>query len=203
MSFYRIDLIMIVLEAKALYFSYEQKNIIQNWSHLLQSEEICHLKGLNGSGKSTLLKLLSGILLPLSGEVITYLQKSFVYPFAYVGHQLGLHPYLTINQNLRLGLIDDTWSLEDLLESAQLIAVQDTPVQFLSVGQRQKVAFIRMMMQKSMIWLLDEPFANLDEFGEAWLWTHIDKHLAKGGSVILTAHQRDLEHEGVVVWQLS
>jgi heme exporter protein A len=194
---------MIVLDAKDLFFSYEQKNIIAHWSHSLQSQAICHIKGPNGSGKSTLLKLLCGILQPLSGSITTHRSPQFSLDLAYVGHQLGLHPDLSVRENLCDGLVADTSLMQTLLQSAGMDREEHTAIHCLSVGQKQKIAFIRMMMQKAMIWLLDEPFANLDEMGEAWLWGHIDKHIKEGGSVIFTAHQRHFEHQGVVIWQMS
>jgi heme exporter protein A len=194
---------MIVLEAKELFFSYEQKNIIANGSYSLNAQEICHIKGANGSGKSTLLKLLCGILQPLSGSIVAHLNPQFSSNFSYVGHQLGLHPDLSIEENLRFGLVDDTSSMHELLKTSQLASYQNTAIHCLSVGQKQKVALIRMMMQNAMIWLMDEPFANLDEVGEAWLWGRIEQHLQAGGSVILTAHQRHFEKKGVLLWQMS
>lgn len=194
---------MIVLEAKELFFSYEQKNIIANWSHSLQSHEICHIKGPNGSGKSTLLKLLCGILQPLSGSITTHKHPQFSFDLAYVGHQLGLHPDLSVQENLCDGLVEDTSLMQTLLQSAEMDSYEHATIHCLSVGQKQKIAFIRMMMQKAMIWMMDEPFANLDEMGEAWLWGHIDKHIEEGGSVIFTAHQRHFEHKGVLIWQMS
>jgi heme exporter protein A len=58
-------------------------------------------------------------------------------------------------------------------------------------------------LEKSSLWILDEPFANLDIAGEQWLWSLIEKHQQQGGSVILTAHQRDFKHLGVVEWVLA
>ena len=149
------------------------------------------------------MKLLAGILMPQVGNFVVDVQKPFLHAFAYVGHQLGLHPGLTIQQNLSFSLLAEHKGIDDLLKSANLWRERDTAVRFLSVGQRQKVALIRIFLQKAMIWLLDEPFANLDEWSEAWLWEHLDEHLSQNGSVILTAHQRTFTREGVLLWQMS
>lgn len=177
-------------------FAYDYQVIINHWSSSLSASQICHLQGPNGSGKSTLLRLFAGILQPFSGEVVCD------YPIAYVGHQLGLHPDLTIDENLSFGLVPKIDDLPPLLEETHLHAHQDSYVGILSVGQKQKVALIRMILQNAKIWLMDEPFANLDKDGELWLWRHIERQLACGGSVIFTAHQRDFQDKGVISWQI-
>jgi heme exporter protein A len=194
---------MTILDTKALFFSYDQRPVLQNWSCTLASHQICHLKGANGSGKSTLLRLLAGILLPFSGSIDYHMSQNFSYAVAYVGHQLGLHPDLTVNENLSLGITKTSMSFDELLNEAGLKDYESELVGILSVGQKQKVALIRMILQDAMIWMLDEPLANLDETGEAWFWKHIDKHVNQGGSVILTAHQRHFEKPEVIEWHLA
>lgn len=185
-----------ILSASNVFFAYDEQSVIQDWSSILQSGQVCHLQGYNGSGKSTLLRLFAGILKPFSGNIIS---KGTI---AYVGHQLGLHPDLSIIENLSLGLTDKIDDWVEFLEEAKLSSVEQHLTGILSVGQKQKVALIRMILQKAHIWLMDEPFANLDEAGERWLWTSIDSHISAGGGVVFTAHQRDFSDRGVVVWQM-
>lgn len=185
-----------IFTASNLNFAYDQKAIIKNWNSSLPASRVCHLQGPNGSGKSTLLRLFAGILKPLSGEINVEVSV------AYVGHQWGLHPDLTIIENLSLGIEPafQDWSL--LLKETQMLDYQDVLTRILSVGQKQKIALIRMILQNSKVWLMDEPFANLDKAGETWLWSHIERHVALGGSVIFTAHQREFLEKGVISWPI-
>ncbi len=58
----------------------------------------------------------------------------------------------------------------------------------LSAGQQHKVALARLMLEPAKIWILDEPFVNLDQKTRGWL---ADKTLAfkeQGGVVLFTSH---------------
>ena len=61
--------------------------------HVLQSA------GPNGSGKTSLLRVLAGLTEPDQGEVIGAARRVFV------GHELGLNPYLTVLENIKYGLL--------------------------------------------------------------------------------------------------
>jgi len=193
---------MNILTAKNLSFSYDKIPVVSNWSAQVDAQKIYHLQGANGSGKSTLLRLLAGILCPESGEVNACLSAPFSYPIAYVGHRLGLHPYLSVVENINLDIVSHCNPVA-MLESVNLHTKQHALVATLSVGQKQKVALLKMITQQAMLWIMDEPLANLDEQGEAWLWGQINRHLDLGGAVILTAHQRHFDHIGVNTWHMA
>ena len=187
-----------ILKLNGIDFAYENKIIIQKWSSALEKPCLCHLQGLNGSGKSTLLKCIAGILKPIKGQIDMGRHQSI----GYCGHQLALHPQLTVYENLALSLEVMMKPLDTYLLEANLIDYKYVPVAQLSVGQQQKVALIRMMSSGASIWLMDEPFANLDHLSEAWLWQMIEKHLGHEGSVIFTAHQKQIDKVGMQRWQL-
>lgn len=183
------------LEARDINFCYFDTPVIPDWSGRLLSFDVVHLKGANGSGKSTLLKILAGILKPQDGRLEVFASLGFV------GHQLGLHPLLTVNENLNYAL--GAQSLADgssQLSAAKLDVHQHRQIAYLSLGQQHKVAMLRLMAEQADIWLLDEPFANLDHDSEAWLWQQIDTHRQKGGAVVFTAHQRSFKEHGATEW---
>lgn len=185
------------LDIKNLNFSYDEKRIIDNWSAQLKAGQIIHLCGANGSGKSTLLKLFAGILIPDSGRIDEIPNCS------YIGHQIGLHPDLTLLENIVLDIGNPRCTeIDGLLELANLAIYRHTPCRKLSLGQKHKVALIRMILDNTAFWLLDEPFANLDKHGEQWLWPFLEKHVSNGGILIFTAHQRNFECRGVTQWHL-
>ena len=66
----------------------------------LSAGSICHLIGANGTGKTTLLMQLAGLLPVITGKI--YYQVTVGVPIQplYVSHQLGIHPSLTVAQNL-------------------------------------------------------------------------------------------------------
>jgi heme exporter protein A len=68
------------------------------------------------------------------------------------------------------------------------------PMRFLSAGQQRRVALARMLISDARVWLMDEPFANLDADGHDLVLELIAEHLAKNSICVLAAHQ-DIELE--------
>ena len=71
----------------------------------------------------------------------------------------------------------------------------DRPVRLLSFGQQQRVAFVRMLCQKTDFWLLDEPVSHLD-FGNAEIMTQmLSQEVARtGAGIIVTTIGHDLPY---------
>ena len=62
-------------------------------------------------------------------------------------------------------------------------------VRLLSAGQQRRVALARMLLADVALWLMDEPFTNLDRNGRALVLEHVQNHLANGGLCVMAAHQ--------------
>jgi heme exporter protein A len=185
------------LSIKHLEFGYDDEPIIKDCHFICHLGNVVHLIGANGSGKTTLLRLLAGILKPASGVIHCDLKR------AYVGHQLGLHPDLTPLENIEL-VIGRTQSkrLDLLFQTGGLNSLKHQACKTLSLGQQHKVACIRLALSQAQLWLLDEPFANLDQQSEAWLWSLFAEHIKQQGIIIFTAHQRDFKAQGVLEWAI-
>tara|TARA_A100001011_G_scaffold93198_2_gene98006 strand:+ start:893 stop:2500 length:1608 start_codon:yes stop_codon:yes gene_type:complete len=140
-------------------------NIFDNFSLKIQKNSHTVITGDNGSGKSTLLGLVSGILIPEKGTISLYSKK-----LAYVG-ATPLIVNGTLRENVLYGndlKIEDNLILE-LAESFKLFEKTeelDLDKQItnksLSSGQMQKVSFIRAILSKPDILILDESTSNLD-----------------------------------------
>ena len=127
----------------------------------LKSGESLHISGKNGIGKSSVLKGLLG-LLPIQGSI----SRAAHVRCAYLSHQQGLHPDLTVYEYLEThparyvishSAIDDSLTQWDLD-----IALWDQPIRTLSQGQKTRVALAGLSLTQAQLWLLDEPFAALD-----------------------------------------
>lgn len=154
------------------------------------------LKGSNGTGKTSLLKIISGLIPPKKGEILYNNQpvKKYYDEYCslieYVGHQNALKQDLTVIENIEF------WS--KMKESVELIPAAlkyfglsdyaDIPCYKLSAGWQRKVALARLMACNSKLWLLDEPFANLDSESQVMLQNLISIRCNEGGIVILTSH---------------
>jgi heme exporter protein A len=64
----------------------------------------------------------------------------------------------------------------------------DLPVRVLSAGQRRRVAMARVLGMRAPLWLLDEPFTNLDAGGSETFATLIAEHVDAGGMAVVVAH---------------
>ena len=159
------------------------------------------VSGASGSGKSTLLNVMGGLIRPDSGEVI-YQGKSIyaqndsfldLYRRANVGfifQQFHLLPYLTIIENIRLSCYhkshDD--AINEYLEKCSLVNIRDKYPSDLSVGEKQRTAFIRAIISDPELLLADEPTGNLDPGNSKTLMSLVEEYHKKGGTVVLVSH---------------
>jgi heme exporter protein A len=167
----------------------------------LDAGELLHLQGHNGSGKTTLLRTLCGLIAPSEGAVnwngtnIRRQREEFAAEMLFLGHLNGLKDDLTAVENLRIlcqldGLDISDEDLWQVLEKMGLYGHEDLPVRVLSQGQKRRVSLARLLLSKSPLWLLDEPFTALDKAAVDFLQTVIADHIKQGGLVILTTHQQ-------------
>jgi heme exporter protein A len=110
----------------------------------------------------------------------------------FLGHQLGLKADLSARENLAaaIGLYG---SREGMLVEAALATVglsgyEDEPTRRLSAGQKKRAALARLLIVPATVWLLDEPYANLDRHGIELVNRLIEQQVAQGGAVLVTSH---------------
>ena len=186
-----------MLDVQNLYFDYPDKRLLQGVQFTVNAGCLMHLRGGNGAGKTTLLKLLAGLLLPTQGNIeycgysihkdlATYQQT-----ICYVGHKTGVSQLLTVREHYQFELCrhDDAVSFDDLIKSNALQGLEDVSCGLLSVGQRRRVGLMRLAMTNALLWLLDEPLVALDKEAIDILMSLLNKHLTRGGLVVLTSHQ--------------
>ncbi len=179
----------------------------------LSAGEAIQISGTNGSGKTSLLRCLSGLshrhegLICWNGANIDTSQKDFYSHLLYIGHALGLKPKLTVEQNLsfyqKLRFSFDNDIILSALEQLSIGAYHDEFVSNLSAGQKRRVALARIICEPVCLWILDEPMVALDTEGQTWLESACNAHLADGGMIILTSHQRITGIDSLTVYQLQ
>jgi len=89
---------------------------------------------------------------------------------------------------------EDRASFEELraaLDRTGVAACADLPARVLSAGQRRRVALARVLAMNATVWLLDEPYANLDAAGAELVSGLLQGHVESGGLALVVAH-RDL-----------
>jgi heme exporter protein A len=70
-----------------------------------------------------------------------------------------------------------------------LAGLQELPAAMLSQGQRRRLALSRLLLSRAPLWILDEPFAALDNKAVAQMRATIERYLADGGVVVMVTHQ--------------
>ena len=160
----------------------------------VSSGEAVVLTGPNGSGKSSLLRVLSGLIEPLSGELLWNGEEvdraSHRDRVALIGHADAIKPALTVREDLTFWAalnFSDT-PVTDAIAATGLQAQADLPGQYLSAGQRRRLALARLMLAEADLWLMDEPSVGLDTKSVDGLRAMIADHRAKGGMVIAATH---------------
>lgn len=134
--------------------------------------EFLALLGQSGSGKSTLLRCLTGLIVPTSGQVLCYDKPLVgVNPYASIVFQtFALYPWLTVEQNVEVGLIANrhltrVHKAEAVERAIDLIGLNNYHSAYpreISGGMRQRVGIARALVSEPKILCLDEAFSALD-----------------------------------------
>jgi NitT/TauT family transport system ATP-binding protein len=165
-----------LLEVRACRQSYHKESnaellVLDDVNLALQSGEIVGLLGRSGSGKSTLLRIVSGLLKPTAGDV-TWRGRKLDGPadgVAMVFQSFALFPWLTVQENVELGLeaqgvarAERDQRAEDAIDLIGLGGYESAYPKELSGGMRQRVGFARALVVHPDLLLMDEPFSALD-----------------------------------------
>lgn len=184
------------LIAKNLEFAREEQRIFSRLNFSLKSGELLRLKGSNGSGKTTLLRILATLISSFTGSILfndEAIDNNLCYKdtIVYAGHKLACFPNQTVLANLTFWAnIKGTKALIlPALYFLQLHIIQDFAFCKLSAGWQKRVSLARLLLFNAKIWLLDEPFINLDKEAQSLLLNLIETRLSHGGIVIIAAHE--------------
>lgn len=175
------------------------RHVLRGISLGLAGGQLLHVFGANGSGKTTLLRVVCGLLRPEQGRVswlgkpIGQVRAQYQAALAYGAHEPALKGDLTAIENLRFAVgLKRRASEEELrssLERTEVLACADLPARVLSAGQRRRITWARLLAMRARLWLLDEPFTNLDARGGELMTRLLEEHVREGGMALVVAHQ--------------
>ena len=192
------------LVARQVSFAYQVgKPVLENFSLEAHVGDVVALSAPTGSGKSTFFYLVMGYYQPQAGEIrfgdlsiSDWDREALRRQIAYIPQEPVLFEG-TLRENLTLY---EPFSDEEIWAAAEKIGLSsyvrewrlDMPIaphgQNLSAGERQLVALWRAALRRPLLWLLDEPTAQIDSQTEALLYQNL-RRLAEGAIVLLIVHR--------------
>jgi heme exporter protein A len=201
-----------LLDFQNVTFSRGGKNLFLDLNFSVDPEQVVWLQGKNGQGKTSVLKLAMRLAQPDSGVV--QWGAVFVGGAAptYIGHLNGHSADLTVREALTFSSRLHTTSVasDDVshaLKFTSLYALRSRFVRTLSQGEQRRLALTRLLLNKSALWVLDEPLDSLDVASIEMVMGLIADHVDGGGAVLMSSHVpfhvRDLRHLDLASAQTS
>ncbi|PNS08229.1 heme ABC exporter ATP-binding protein CcmA [Solilutibacter silvestris] len=185
-----------LLSVHGLGFSRNDEAIFSDLDFTVARGEALLVQGGNGVGKTTLLRVLAGLLPADSGSLrmddddLDHARRASA--FAYLGHLPGHKGDLTCSENLEVacGLLGRKRDrgIDAALDHVGLAGYDDQLARHLSAGQKKRLSLARIWLSPAPLWLLDEPYANLDLDGIELVNRLIRTHLDDDGAALVTTH---------------
>ncbi len=195
---------MAQIEIKNVTKTIKHNTVIDNVSLTVNSGEITGLKGVNGSGKTMLMRLISGLILPTSGEIMINgekLGKDITFP-----HSIGTlieNPAFLDNYsgfgNLKLlasiqGKISDE-EIREAIRAVELDPNDKKKFRKYSLGMKQRLGIAAAVMEHPDIIILDEPINALDSDGVQMVKRILQKEKERGALILISCHDLDILKE--------
>jgi len=186
------------LQLDSLELYREDHLIFTDISFQIESGDHMVIRGVNGSGKTSLIRTICGLTQADKGKVLwngaSIDESLFNYyeQLSYLGHKNGLIPELTLDENLDYGIGQiDKDGQDQVIDGFRLGDLRESLIQNLSNGESRKTALSRVVSSKKPLWVLDEPYANLDSNSINYLNNRIGDHISTGGIVITSTNRDD------------
>lgn len=183
-----------------------ERCLFEGLDFALKSGEMLLLEGRNGCGKTSLMRAIAGMLSLETGQIfwndvpVLKQRQTFHGALVWLAHRTGLKGDLNMLENLHFEESLRPQSERDPEEVYARLGIERLrrlPLRSLSAGQQRRVALARMLLANVPLWLMDEPFTNLDREGRKLVMELVEEHLGTGGMCVMAAHQ-DVEIDAPV-----
>ena len=176
-----------MLELKNVEYEILRDKVVRNFNLKVEKGEVVTLFGPSGCGKTTILRLISGLNEPRKGEIFNKFKK-----MTYFFQENRLLTWKNALENVLL-VMDKADQNSVLKLFAKVGLSQKDALKYpneLSGGMRQRVAFVRAIVTKPDLLLMDEPFSGLDYDMKEILIDIVSQRVSEGMSIILVTHDR-------------
>ncbi len=188
------------IELKNVTKKFKNNIVINNVSATFESGNIYGFYGRNGSGKSVLQKIISGLYIPTSGEVLidgVNINEKELYPscMRILIEKPAFFPDISGLENLKLladinKIIDEKKILE-VLELVNLKDEKKKKYSKYSLGMKQKLGVAQAIMEDPDIIILDEPFNGIEQATVDKLIDYLLKKKEEGKLIIVSTHIKE------------
>ncbi|MDD3999737.1 MAG: ABC transporter ATP-binding protein [Bacilli bacterium] len=199
------------IEFKDVSFKYPrtERYILKNFNFKINKGEKLAIVGINGAGKSTIVKLITGLFLPTSGEILVnginilkFNEEEYQKMFSVVFQDVNIYATSVLKNvigtdqgpearkrgiaclNL-VGLQEKIESLPKQYDTEMLKVIDETGIE-MSGGQNQKLAIARALYKDANMIILDEPTASLDALAEGEIYQNFDKLVEKKTAIYIS-----------------
>lgn len=197
---------MNALELKSINKSYKNVKAVDNISFEVPKGSIFGLLGPNGAGKTTLLRIITGIFMPDSGEVLVngkisnLLSNSTL--IGYMPEERGLYKKMKAEEQAiylaqlkGLSYTEAKTNVQNWFEKLDMNSWKNKKVDELSKGMGQKLQFVCTVIHKPAIIILDEPFTGLDPMNAEIIKQEIFELSKQGTTVLFSTHRMEQVEE--------
>ena len=189
---------MYAIKTSKLTKKYKEKVVVNGIDLLIKEGELFSLLGVNGAGKTTTIKMLSGLILPTSGEILidNMNMKDDVYKIKQIlnvsPQETAIAPNLTVKENLEFmagvyQINDKEDKINELIKQFKLDDILNKKAKTLSGGWQRRLSIAVSLINEPKILFLDEPTLGLDVIARKELWNVINELKGKI-TIILTTH---------------
>ena len=189
---------MYAIKTSKLTKKFKEKVVVNGIDLLIKEGELFSLLGVNGAGKTTTIKMLSGLILPTSGEILidNMNMKDDVYKIKQIlnvsPQETAIAPNLTVKENLEFmagvyQINDKEDKINELINQFKLSDILNKKAKTLSGGWQRRLSIAVSLINEPKILFLDEPTLGLDVIARKELWNVINELKGKI-TIILTTH---------------
>lgn len=197
---------MNALELHNVHKKYSDKYAVNNISFSIPAGTIFGLLGPNGAGKTTLLRMITGILLPDSGEIYVNGKKTNLVSNAqfigYMPEERGLYKKMKAEEQAiylaqlkGISYSEAKKRVNYWFERLDMMDWRNKKVDEISKGMGQKLQFVCTIIHNPSLIILDEPFSGLDPLNADIIKNEIFELAKQGSTVIFSTHRMEQVEE--------
>lgn len=192
---------MPVVELAGVTKAYESKVAVNHLSLSIEAGQMFGLLGPNGAGKTSSIRMMMGITMPDSGQVILFgkpFDRQSLERVGYLPEERGLYKKMKVIDQLvffgQMHALSAHEAHKRAIEWARRLEIADAlqkKTEELSKGMQQKIQFIASLLHDPALIIMDEPFSGLDPVNATLLERTLLDLKEQGKAILFSTHRMD------------